>query len=226
MTDWLGAYALDSVYFADVRIIAKHLPPNSVDLIFTDPPYDKASAVLYGYLAECANYLLKPGGFVLAMAGGLHTNIHHQLMSEHLTYFWTFQVALRGQFTGKAHPLGTPSPIITRNKPVYAYVKGRGGPRTVVYGTITGGGDDKLFHHWGQEMRSARYLIDCFSHEGDVIIDPFCGGGTTLVVSQALNRRFIGFDIDLNAVEVCRARVRNPYYTPEQNGQQRLAFAM
>lgn len=39
---------------------------NSVDLIFTDPPYEKKSLHLYGDLAQCAARWLKPGGLLMA----------------------------------------------------------------------------------------------------------------------------------------------------------------
>lgn len=40
-----------------------------------------------------------------------------------------------------------------------------------------------------------REVIDIFSKEGDVILDPFVGGGTTLVEALASNRHSIGFDV-------------------------------
>lgn len=46
------------------------LPDNSVDMIFTDPPYLKAYLPCYEHLARQAMRVLKPGGFVLAECGG------------------------------------------------------------------------------------------------------------------------------------------------------------
>ena len=39
-------------------------------------------------------------------------------------------------------------------------------------------------------------IIKASSDEGDLVLDPFCGCGTTVIVASKLNRRFIGIDID------------------------------
>jgi len=42
---------------------------------------------------------------------------------------------------------------------------------------------------------------------GQTILDPFCGGGTTGVVALAMDRCFIGIDIDPEAIETTRRRI-------------------
>jgi hypothetical protein len=49
-------------------------------------------------------------------------------------------------------------------------------------------------------------LISLFSEPGEVILDPFCGAGTTLVEAQRLSRRPIGFDINPISVLISRAK--------------------
>ncbi|MBA7713646.1 hypothetical protein ES703_122652 [subsurface metagenome] len=39
-------------------------------------------------------------------------------------------------------------------------------------------------------------IIKASSKEGDLVLDPFCGCGTTVIVASKLNRQFIGIDID------------------------------
>ena len=46
------------------------------------------------------------------------------------------------------------------------------------------------------------------SNKGDVILDAFCGCGTTLIVAQKLARRWIGIDISPTAVKVMKKRLR------------------
>ena len=43
-------------------------------------------------------------------------------------------------------------------------------------------------------------IINASSKEGDIIFDPFCGCGTTLEAAQHLNRRWIGIDIAIHAI--------------------------
>ncbi len=53
-----------------------------------------------------------------------------------------------------------------------------------------------------------RRIILASSDEGDVVLDPFCGSGTTLVVAHKLGRQWIGMDSSSEAVEVCIKRLR------------------
>jgi len=45
------------------------------------------------------------------------------------------------------------------------------------------------------------------SNEGDVVLDPFCGCGTTVQVAQKLNRRWIGIDITHLAIGLIKTRL-------------------
>ena len=53
------------------------------------------------------------------------------------------------------------------------------------------------------------------SFEGDVVLDPFVGTGTTCVVAKKMNRRFIGIDISAKYIEHARAKL----YKAKQNEQ-------
>lgn len=56
-------------------------------------------------------------------------------------------------------------------------------------------------------------LITLVTDENDIVLDPFCGSGTTMVAAQLLNRKFIGIDKSLEAVELSRLRLENPVKT-------------
>ena len=45
--------------------------------------------------------------------------------------------------------------------------------------------------------------------EGDVVLDPVAGSGTTGVAASQLDRNYILFDISEEAVEVCKRRIKN-----------------
>jgi site-specific DNA-methyltransferase (adenine-specific) len=49
-------------------------------------------------------------------------------------------------------------------------------------------------------------IIKASSNEGDLVLDPFCGCGTTVIVASKLGRRFIGIDIHPTAFEVIKNR--------------------
>jgi len=50
-------------------------------------------------------------------------------------------------------------------------------------------------------------ILTASSDRGDVVLDPFCGCGTTLVVAERLKRRWIGIDISPTAVRIMRRRL-------------------
>ena len=52
-------------------------------------------------------------------------------------------------------------------------------------------------------------IIAASSNPGDVVLDPFCGCATACVAAQKLERRWIGIDVEPQAVELCRRRLGN-----------------
>ena len=56
-------------------------------------------------------------------------------------------------------------------------------------------------------------IIKLVTEEGDLVLDPFCGSGTTCVASKRLNRNYIGIDKSLDAVELSNERLANPIKT-------------
>jgi len=200
-TNWPG------VIQGDALELCRWLPDESIDLIFTDPPYSKEFVPLYEWVAKEGKRLLRPGGFCLVMCGGAYLNEIMCRMGRHLDYYWMYHVSLVGRETGKVHPRGTSKPVIIRQKQIAAWSKGRSEPRTVTYDVMSGNGTDKRFHRWGQDVRSARYFIDCFSRANEVVLDPFAGGGTTAVACRLLGRRWLLMDEDRESVDTIRARL-------------------
>ncbi|MDR1269062.1 MAG: site-specific DNA-methyltransferase [Planctomycetaceae bacterium] len=63
-------------------------------------------------------------------------------------------------------------------------------------------------------------IIQCASNEGDLVLDPFLGGGTTAIVADRLNRRWIGIDQSVQAVKVTDLRFQqHPEYFSEYTVQ-------
>ena len=50
-------------------------------------------------------------------------------------------------------------------------------------------------------------IIKLVTDEGDLVLDPFAGSGTTLVAAKMLNRNYLGFDISKDAVELTNSRL-------------------
>lgn len=56
-------------------------------------------------------------------------------------------------------------------------------------------------------------IIEIATDKGDVVLDPMCGSGTTLVAAELLQRHWIGIDKEPRAIELTRARLDNPQKT-------------
>lgn len=54
-------------------------------------------------------------------------------------------------------------------------------------------------------------MVSQSSNEGDVVLDPFMGSGSTGIASKILNRKFIGIEIDKKYFDIAENRIRNEY---------------
>ena len=54
-------------------------------------------------------------------------------------------------------------------------------------------------------------IITASSNEGDVVLDPFCGCGTTIHAAQNLRRKWIGIDVCVNACKIIEQRLRGHF---------------
>lgn len=54
-------------------------------------------------------------------------------------------------------------------------------------------------------------IIEAGSNPGDVVLDPFCGCGTTIAAAQALGRQWIGIDITHLAIGLIKSRLQDTY---------------
>lgn len=55
----------------------------------------------------------------------------------------------------------------------------------------------------------ARKIVECSTDRGDLVLDPFCGSGTTLLAAEMSGRRWAGIDLDETAVEMAYRRIRD-----------------
>ena len=70
------------------------------------------------------------------------------------------------------------------------------------------------FHkYWGKKPHEPlAFAIEQLTEEGDTVLDPFVGSGTTARESLVRNRRFIGFDINPIAIELTKLLISPPEY--------------
>jgi ParB/RepB/Spo0J family partition protein len=180
-----------------------------VDAIITDPPYPAEFLELFGMLdsdvdardglAEVAARILKPGGVCAVMIGQSYLPEIVARMSKALTYRWTLAYLTPG---GQAVQVWDRK-VNTFWKPILLFTNGKTDKADWI-GDVTSSAvndNDKNHHYWGQSESGMADLIDRLSKPGDLVCDPFLGGGTTAVVCHAMGRRFIGCDVDQQCID-------------------------
>ncbi len=66
---------------------------------------------------------------------------------------------------------------------------------------------DKKKHPATFPISLAQKIIKLFTHEGELVLDPFVGSGTTLLAAQDLNRNSVGFDLHPEYIRLSRERL-------------------
>ena len=65
----------------------------------------------------------------------------------------------------------------------------------------------KNFHPTTKPVKLMSYIITLFTREGDWVIDPFLGSGTTGLASKLINRHFVGIEREKEYFDICEERL-------------------
>lgn len=178
------------------------LPPKSVDVIITDPPYPEQYASVYEDLSHLAAHVLRDGGLCVAMTGKTHLPTYMIGLGTALTYHWLVPIIM----TQNARVWDRR--VFTRWKPLLIYSKGTYDGLT--FHDVIHSEDkpsDHADHIWQQGDLVMKQIVERFSVSASVVLDPFVGSGTTGVAAITLDRVFIGADIDEQAALTARRRL-------------------
>ena len=220
------AYELDDVmpedmcrlFTADIRDGLKEIEDESVDFLITDPPYPREYIPLYGDLSLLASRVLKQGGSLIVMIGPSYMPEVINELGRYMSYYWVMPYMTPG---GGA-PLLYQKRVNTFWKPVLWYVKGEY-KGDYVGDVLKSPESDKRFHEWGQSLGGMLDIVERLTNPGDVILDPFLGGGTTGAAAVSMGRKFIGTDIETENIEISRERIQEVYMNASNAGKNRLA---
>jgi ParB-like chromosome segregation protein Spo0J len=189
-------------YHGDFREVLSNRD-NQIDHIITDPPYDEDAIELWDALGEVAAEVLPEGGFVVAYSGKAHLPAIHDVLTDHLNYYWQ----------GIVRHSGPGAKIFSRKlrtgyKPILVYQKGELDPQeSFVSDVIEGGGREKGDHDWQQAEAEAAELIERFTDTADTVCDPMCGSGTIGVACKRLQRQAVLIEREVSAIETTRRKV-------------------
>jgi hypothetical protein len=210
-------YQEDQIWLGDCRELIRAVPDAWVNAIFTDPPYEDECAWCWEWLSIEGARVLKPGGFLVTYAGKHALPEVYAGLSSHLTYWWTFAgIQLDGSSRlWSKHLFSAWRPLLVYVKPPVPVTPWMPDARTT--------NRDKNHHKWGQGQDLVAFYMERMTQPGDLILEPFCGGGTVPAVAKTLGRRYLAFEVLPEAYEEARKRLANlpePLLMTEPAGEQ------
>ena len=202
----MNPYYQDSavtIYHGDCREILPLLP--KADLVLTDPPYPKEYDSVWDVFRDIVPSAMSDDSFLCTLLG------HYQLprvmdcCGKQLDYYWA------ACLPNTSCPLMHGFKVKVNWKPALIYRKCNAQPRTVwrdKFGTrFVDNKYAKSAHIWGQAYGFMAEPLVAFSSPGQIVLDPFLGGGTTLVVAKDHGRKAIGIDIEERYCEIAAKRM-------------------
>ena len=208
-----------------INELRKFTKPNSIDLILTDPPYQRHDLERFNELSYFASETLKPGGSLLVFSGQLYFSEVYKRLQEYkpMQHHWILAYVMRGP-TSRV----IPARVTQSWKPVFWLIKGKSYEEvgnnkyqgeyvrdSVVLETKQ---NDTEYHKWGQSVAGMEALLKKgIVFPGDTVCDPFLGAGSTAIAAYRFGCKFIGADVDKEAVKITRGRLAEEAKNGQKN---------
>ena len=168
----------------------KHVTSQSIDVIFTEPPYEKEAIAAYTDLAYFAMKTLKPGGLLLILAGSQHLPEIYHRMSEMPGINYRHHFVYNAP---SANGTNRDARVYTKQQPLLCYASG----------DYAGEWQDELIACTEQKAKheeAVRLALSKFVTAGMVVCDPMMGQGAVGAAALDLGCSFIGSDINEDCV--------------------------
>lgn len=226
---------INKIILGDCLEVMKDIPDKSIDLVLTDPPYGVTGLEWDNDKTEWMNDILriskKDSAIVVFGTQPFTSKIIYEYR-KHFRYCWVWNKKIAGNpLIAKYQPLKIHEDIIVFSKKTHSYYP------IMIQGTMRkkGGGKSNLLsmqmsetvndnyyptsilefsnskrgqHPTEKPVELIKYLVQTYSKENDLILDPFLGSGTTAVACKQLKRNFIGIEISEKYCEIARQRLR------------------
>jgi site-specific DNA-methyltransferase (adenine-specific) len=217
----IGELELNRVYQRDCIEGMRMLPDKSVDMVLTDIPYGEVNRAKDTGLRkltkgnadtfdlDMSELLLE---FYRVSNGSVYIFCGFEQVSEIRRFFRERGMLTRICVWEKTNP----SPVACNyhwmsSVELCVYAKKKGATFNDHYKSCVWRnpvGRSKV-HPTQKPIKLFQYLIETSSNEGDVILDPFLGSGTTAVASARLGRKYIGFEREPEYIEIANKRLDN-----------------
>jgi len=194
---------IDSIIHGDCVEAMKQLDEGSVDFILTDPPYitnyrDRTGRTVINddndaWLAPAYAQMyraLKPNAVCVSFYGWGKADLFIAAW-KNAGFRVSGHIVFRKRYSSRSFFLQY------HHEQAYLLTKGRPArpaepPPDVIDWTYTG----NRLHPTQKPIGVLRPIIAAFTEPGELVLDPFCGSGSTLAAASELYRRYIGIELD------------------------------
>ena len=198
----------------DCVSVLPQLPAESVDFVLTDPPYlvnyhsrdgrsiagDGESAWLKPAFHEIYR-VLKPNSFCVSFYGW-------NRVDEFFAAWKTAGFRPAGHLVWVKSYASSRGLLAYRHEQAYLLVKGEvARPSQALPDVLDWHYTGNRLHPTQKPVRSLKPVIDAFTKPGDIVLDPFCGSGSTLLAAKILGRRYIGIELNPQFCQTAYRRV-------------------
>lgn len=190
---------LNQIHETDCLPALTSLPPQSVAAVITDPPYPNGM-----------------GHFPDSQVDGLAAlYLSCKVAERHVVFFWRASDVPRpppGWFETARHLWHKPDTASRISyEAIVVWSRERKYERCRVWSvpilSLRSLGDWKP-HPTQKPVQLLRYLVEQYTKEGETVLDPFVGSGTTAIACKQLRRNFIAIEKDHDYAQIARERLK------------------
>jgi adenine-specific DNA-methyltransferase len=194
----------NSIVNGDCIEVMRSLPWASVDFILTDPPYlvnyrDRSGRSVANDAGDGAwlkpafrqmHRVLRPDSLCVSFYGWNKVDLFMDAWKS-AGFAVVGHIVFRKRYGSNARFLSY------RHESAYLLAKGRPPlPASPVPDVLDWEYSGNQMHPTQKPVQPLKTLIEAFTKPGDIVLDPFCGSGSTLAAAQQLGRKFIGIELD------------------------------
>lgn len=205
---------LNTIHHGDCIKLMEELPAASIDFVLTDPPYianyrSRDGRTVPGddndsWLQPAFDQIyrvLQRNSFCVSFYGWPHTD-------KFVGAFKTAGFRLAGHLVFPKRYTSSTRFLRYQHECAFLLAKGYPSEPSHVIGdvldwTFTG----KKLHPTQKPLGVLMPLIESFSQEADVVLDPFAGSGSSLLAAKLLDRNFVGMEIDATYHDIAMKRL-------------------
>ncbi len=208
---------LNKIICGDCTEVLKTFPDKSIDLIFADPPYNAKNigpnARVYSegimqlpekkYKKFCKDWFREANRIAktIVLTPGI-ANVCFYPQPKWIICWHKPAACSFNRFGG----YNAWEPIMIYGK----IAKGKKMPQDyILFNTVNSAKGIEKKHPCPKPIGLIEILIDKFSLEGDIVLDPFLGSGTTAVVCKDLNRNYVGIEIIKEYCDIAEKRIKS-----------------